>query len=750
MFRVALHPVGGYVLTGAIIALLVTLLIVLPLRTPLAKNRRRILVALRLGVILLVLAALLRPTVVYTTSKRQDSTLVLLADQSRSMQTRDSLGNESRWEALRDVLGDAAPTLDNLSEEVEIKVYSFAGDLAPVDISNGKSRLEKQATGSESAIGTALADVLRREAGKRLAGVVLLTDGAQRALPPHDLPPQTAARQLRDLGFPLHTVVFGQSRAADAARDIALSDLHANDSVFVKNELNVAGTARIAGFANDNVPVDLLFETAPGQMTVVGSTQVRARGDGDQLPVELTYIPETPGEYKVTLRAQPQPGELTATNNELSTFVTVRQGGINVLYLQGANPVEARFIRRALEAGPDIHVEYHWIDAQRPQTRPVELSTAFERGKYNVYSIGDLDSTAFTAPELTALADTVRAGAGLLMTGGLHSFGPGGYQKTPLAEVLPVQMGDLERQGFDQPPATDLHVPGPLKMQPTAAGEQLRVLLLGPATQNRDTWATLPPLDGANRFRGLAPLASVLAESVDAPRVPLLVAQTPGNGRVLAFAGDSTWHWALSGQDTLHKRFWRQLVLWLAKKDQSDSQVWVELPQRRYRPASRVEFTAGVQAIEGADTADVTMEAEIQLPDGSRRPLRLARQQERFGGIFLEATAAGDYTITVTATRGGQPLGTASARFLVEVIDLELESPQADPNLLTQLANITGGEAMAAEQLVSFLERMEKQPPAPLVTTEAKQEPWDTWPFLLAFAALLICEWALRKRWGLV
>ena len=50
MFRVALHPVGGYVLTGAIIALLVTLLIVLPLRTPLAKNRRRILVALRLGV----------------------------------------------------------------------------------------------------------------------------------------------------------------------------------------------------------------------------------------------------------------------------------------------------------------------------------------------------------------------------------------------------------------------------------------------------------------------------------------------------------------------------------------------------------------------------------------------------------------------------------------------------------------------------------------------------------------------------
>ncbi|MGD9646856.1 MAG: glutamine amidotransferase [Pirellulales bacterium] len=750
MFRVALHPVGGYVLTSAIVALLIALLIVLPLRSPLARNRRRILVAIRLGVILLVLAALLRPTIVYTTAKRQASTLVLLADQSRSMQTRDSLGNESRWEVLRTVLGDAAPTLDDLSDDVEIKVFSFASEVSPIEVDDGTARLEKVATGSESAIGAALAEVLRREAGKRLAGVVLLTDGAQRALPPHDLPPQTAARQLRDLGFLLHTVVFGQSRAADAARDIALRDLHANDSVFVKNELNVAATTRISGFAHDNVPVDLLFETAPGQMTVVGSTQVRARADGDQLPVELTYIPETPGEYKVTLRARPQPGELTTTNNELSTFVTVRQGGINVLYLEGAHPVEAKFIRRALEAGPDVHVEYHWIDAQRPQTRPAELSTAFEQGKYNVYILGDLDSTAFTAAELTKLADTVRKGAGLMMLGGLHSFGPGGYQKTALAEVLPIQMGELERQGFDDPPATDLHVPGPLKMQPTAAGEQLRVLLLGPPTQNSDTWALLPPLEGANRFRGLAPLASVLAESAEAPRVPLLVGQTPGNGRVLAFAGDSTWHWALSGQDSLHKRFWRQLVLWLAKKDQSDNEVWVELPQRRFQPGSRVEFTAGVQAVEGEDQGNVAMEAEIHLPDGSRRPLRLARQQESFAGMFLEATEPGDYTVTVTATRGRQSLGSASARFLVEAVDLELESPQADPNLLTQLANITGGEAMVAEQLVSFLERLEKQPPAPLVTIEAKQEPWDTWPFLLAFAALLIGEWALRKRWGLV
>ena len=45
---------------------------------------------------------------------------------------------------------------------------------------------------------------------------------------------------------------------------------------------------------------------------------------------------------------------------------------------------------------------------------------------------------AFKGDELKELADTVKAGAGLIMLGGFHSFGPGGYSETPLADVLPV------------------------------------------------------------------------------------------------------------------------------------------------------------------------------------------------------------------------------------------------------------------------------------------------------------------------
>ena len=41
--------------------------------------------------------------------------------------------------------------------------------------------------------------------------------------------------------------------------------------------------------------------------------------------------------------------------------------------------------------------------------------------------------------------DIVREGAGLMMIGGYHSFGPGGYRETPLADVLPVEIGPAQR-----------------------------------------------------------------------------------------------------------------------------------------------------------------------------------------------------------------------------------------------------------------------------------------------------------------
>ena len=57
---------------------------------------------------------------------------------------------------------------------------------------------------------------------------------------------------------------------------------------------------------------------------------------------------------------------------------------------------------------------------------------------------------------------------GLMMLGGYHSFGPGGFRDSPLADVLPINIGPAQRQSFGEPLREDVHLPGPVRMRPAA------------------------------------------------------------------------------------------------------------------------------------------------------------------------------------------------------------------------------------------------------------------------------------------
>ena len=79
--------------------------------------------------------------------------------------------------------------------------------------------------------------------------------------------------------------------------------------------------------------------------------------------------------------------------------------------------------------------------------------------------LDDVDARALSLSSWQTLAERVRGGVGLMMTGGYHSFGPGGFRATPLADVLPMDIGPAERQNFDEPLRTDVQLAGPVRMQ---------------------------------------------------------------------------------------------------------------------------------------------------------------------------------------------------------------------------------------------------------------------------------------------
>src|SRR5262249_6597829 len=171
---------------------------------------------------------------------------------------------------------------------------------------------------------------------------------------------------------------------------------------------------------------------------------------------------------------------------------------------------------------------------------------------------------------------------------------------------------------------------------------------------------------------------------------PLLVAAEPGDGRVLAFAGDSTWRWFMQGFEREHKRFWRQVILWLAKKDDADEQkVWLRLAQRHFPPAARIDFTAGARTAEGETIDGSTFTATLVSKDGAKRPIPLTRQGEQYVGQLRDVVEPGDYSIAVSATKDGAMLGETKARFVVFEQDLEMENAAARPELMANLAKLT-------------------------------------------------------------
>ena len=318
---------------------------------------------------------------------------------------------------------------------------------------------------------------------------------------------------------------------------------------------------------------------------------------------------------------------------------------------------------------------------------------------------------------------------------------------------MPIEIDRLEGADFAETELDLFFLPGPLPMVPTGPHPITR---LTGAADNEAVWHRLPPLAWANKFAGVkeSPGVRVLLETPQ--QQPLLVSGEYGDGRTLAFAGESTFLWPMHDFGKEHNRFWRQIILWLVGRDDLNrDDVWIKLDQRRFNPGSRVNIEAGAKTAAGDPLAEARLETSLVHPDGRREPLMLSPDDEVFRGK-VQPVEPGQYAIETTAYEGARLVGSAKAEFLVFDRDVELSTPAADPDLMASLSAWTkqeGGRTVNPEELPKLLGEMADRPPE----YEERQTRWklgatggDAWFALLALTGILSVEWYLRKRWGLV
>jgi uncharacterized membrane protein len=370
----------------------------------------------------------------------------------------------------------------------------------------------------------------------------------------------------------------------------------------------------------------------------------------------------------------------------------------------------------------------------------------FAPGRYNIYVLSDLPADYLAPHQHRLLAEAVKKGAGLMMLGGRTSFGAGGWAQTDLADILPAEIhagdGQLEPEGG-------------VKFVPSTSGLTSYVLQIGAnREETAKLWDMMPPILGTNRFGEPKKGAEVLAQTPGPNPEPLMIAMDgPGAGRVLAYGGD-TWVWARAFEEgrIAHRKFWRQVIFWLAhKENQGDNQVKLNLNSRRLSVGQNVEMTVTARDAKGASLTGLTYETKVEREglNPTSEPVELYTQGDEAKGSYAAAGQPGDYKVSVVARHNGQEVGRDSSRFLVYQDDRELENPSADLALARQIAEITSGEAVAHEALGKYLKGIDQSSYTEYLSpTEHKI--WDNWPFLLIFAALLTMEWWLRKRHGWV
>ena len=722
----------------------------------LSSFRGKLLLGLRMASLLILLFVFLRPSIEFTSSETEGMVLIMVGDSSRSMETPDGPGSISRRQALLNTLNENSETLQKLSEKVTLQRYDFDESLFERD------SLELSTDGEQTAVGASLEELLQETTNERVVGVLLMTDGAQRAFAPLNTDPRTVALRYGEQRIPIHPVTFGGTGQSENALDLVIEDLFVDPIAFENTTIPVTVRLRALGAAGRKVKVRLMTEDrrarAPGDVGPLGTPQftgddrpikeITINSSNEVQTIDLSFTPQITGEFKLRVEAEPLAKEVKTINNSRETIITVQKGGIRVAYLHSIPP-EAKFILK-VGGTEQIQIESNllYLGALKKQNRIPD--DWFEPNRFDVYMIGDIPAELLTKEQMSALASRVSEdGAGFIMLGGLRSFGPGGYAGTPLEELLPVEMKQAEKS--DGRVAPDLHYFQNLQMLPTGRGGTHYLMRLDNATNPNTIWSKLPPLQKANKLKPRHQLVEVLAQSEEG--APLLFAHEFGRARVLAFAGDTTWLWHLNGFQQEHTRFWQQVILWLSRKEfDNDSSVWARVDPRNFRQGQRVPITFGARDDRGEPLANANFQVTVKTPDGKEfSPSFQGSGGER--ALEINNTELpGDYWVKVDATLDGQPIGpSAWTRFLIDAGDPELDNPAADYQLLEEIAKLSGGSMILPEDLDDYLEQLQNERLPSLELTEIHiYSLWDNSYVMLLFVFIISSEWFLRKKSGLV
>jgi uncharacterized membrane protein len=656
--------------------------------------------------------------VLRVTSLKPGANKVLIAiDDSRSMSFADD-GAATRLAAARQIAGRLETAL---SEYVDVELFRFSG---------GASRLtslgELKGDGDATRLRRSLMDLRAGAHTTPLAAMIVISDGAE-----SDVDLAGWDQPLADV--PIHTVGVGVRKLAG---ETLLADLLMPARVPVGSQVRASLTIHHGDGGG------ALLRVRDGSR-LLAARQVELPAEQETVRAELMFPAGAEGIRDLAFEIVPEGDDALQENNQLRRLLTVVERNRRVVYLEGEPRWEYKFLRRALAADEHLALKSYLKVSDRKSYRQgvsgaAELASGLPLQRAELYGfdlivLGSMAAADFSEQQHRMLQQFVaERGGSLLVLAGRNALADGGWDRVPLADLLPVTMlpgqGYTAREGAARP------------AKRLAAG----AWTLLPEVEGADSWGSLPDLVDYQPLGPLKPAARTQIEFVDRSDgqvLPLLVTQPYGLGQVAVLATASTWRWQMRTpeDDDRHGRFWRSLLTILAEQAPRPVQIDVNAGQTQVRVRVRLrdqEFTP--LPVTGVSATSIS-------PGGQTAALEL--QQSGVPGELtgvVKSAQPGVHQLVVSL-----PDGSEERRFVrVGGGDQEYQQPLQNVALLQRLAADSGGQYWTPQQVSGLPDAIQV---ASAGVRERELLPlWNLPLWLLLLMLLKLTDWLLRRRWGLL
>ena len=794
--------------------------------------------ALRIAVLVLIVAVLFQPELVLRYKKNHYHTVAVLLDDSLSMSLKDryakgpvrqavaaklgvseaTLETLSRGEIVRRILARQGGPLAELSKEHRLMLLRFSTsqpgsgkyvqqlDIVPCGAESGQELAQAEGQmadalkklvgrGFETNHSSALRGAAKALQGQRVAGIVLVGDGQSTGGKEAVNRLSSAMAHLRQRGIRVATVAVGDDVPP---QNVAVVELQA--PVEVRRGSTIEMTAFLANRNCGDEYVTLTVKRMPaagGKWADTGVTkQVQlagAPGSERSEPQEVSLRVEAAdlGEFVYRAETEPLEAEFSAEDNYATAKVKVSDAKIKVLLVSGDGGWEYVCLRRFLLRAPDRYGVSVWQqDAdkefnQEASSKDMRLThlprTRAELFKYEVVILYDPDyrEGGFDAKFVAMLDDFVAYYHGGLcyIASNKHSdLNLTGTEDVfkPLVYLLPVL---LDRQSLNI--AERIHQAEPVahKVVPTGAGQDHASMRFGRnASETLGIWDLLPGVYWWHPVRKLKPLATTLAVSSDrtavttarsTQRTPLIAVQYYGKGRSLYMGFDETWRWRALSEGVYYRKFWANLVDFLAAGRFQKKRVIISAGADRFAVGEDVTITAEVYDPQYKPLADETFNITmIDTATGEAETITLDRKAEATGAENTSGTSGakkdeslppGHYrkkltlkkegTFRLTARQDDPAYKNEVAEKIIRVAlpAEEFKHPEADPANLKTIAS--EGRFLDIQDSDALPALVAAKPMT--VYNDVPHSLWDSPLTIVLIVSLLAAEWICRKKYNM-